>query len=758
MKFIQLLFITLVFVGSVFSQDKPAPNLLTLDRIYNSKEFRQQYPQPTQWIENGNAYAAVEFDDNGQNELVRYDSKTQKKKTFVKAGQLTPKGKDKAIYIESFTLSPDESKVLIFTNSSRVWRANTKGDFWVYDFKTKKLNQIGKEFSSSSLMFAKFSTDNKYVGYVHDFNVYKEEFKTGKVTQLTFDGTKDIINGTFDWVYEEEFGCRDGFRWSPDAELIAYWQLDASDIGTFYMINNTDSIYSQLIPLQYPKVGEDPSACRVAVVGTKKGDIKWIPVPGGAKENYIPGIQWVNSDLLLVQQINRKQNHLKVWKYQPSTDKLSMVYEETEETWVDLSYPDVSSSGWGENDLKIVDNGTAFLRMTENDAWRNVYKINIETGAKTLLTAGDYDVAAMFAHTDDRLFFSASPTNSAQRYLYSVGMSGKGDTIRHTPKKFSGINRYKVSPNGKYAMHSHSNAMMPNTVRLVSLPNHKVVKTLVENSDFKNKLKTIDLPEVEFFTVKTEDGIEVDGRMVKPTNFDPNKKYPVLFHVYGEPWGQVGTDNFIGLWNVMLAQKGYVVISMDNRGTPCLKGSKWRKSIYRKVGIINSRDQAMAAKEVLKWNFIDPARTAVWGWSGGGSMTLNLLFRYPEIYKTGMSVAPVSDQLIYDNIYQERYMGLPQENREDFVEGSPITYAKNLEGNLFLVHGTNDDNVHYQSAELLINELVKHNKIFQMMSYPGRSHGIYEGAGTSLHLRNMLLNYLTTHTEAGGRGEKGSRP
>ncbi len=748
----KLIFPVFIFLSTLsFAQEKIDPSLLTLDRIYNSSEFRQEYPQPTQWIEGGEAYAAVEFSETGQNELVRYQSETQKKSVFIPAKKLIPKEKEEAINIESFSLSPDESKVLIFTNSSRVWRANTKGDFWVYDFKTKQLNQIGKDFPSSSLMFAKFSADNRFVAYVHNFNLYKEEFKTGKVTQLTFDGTRDIINGTFDWVYEEEFGCRDGFRWSPDGKQIAFWQLDASEIGTFYMINNTDSIYSQLIPLQYPKVGEAPSACKVGVVNSKNGKINWIPVPGGEKENYIPGIQWVSKDLLLVQQINRKQNHLKVWKYKPSTKNLSLLYEETEETWVDLSYPDVSSAGWSENNLNIVDKGKAFLRMTENDAWRKVYKINIETGEKTLLTKGDYDVASMFAFTDQRLFFSASPNNSAQRYLYSVGLEGKGDSIRHTPKEFSGINRYKMAPNGRYAIHSHSNASTPNTVRLVKLPDHRTIKKLVKNEKFKTKLKNIQQPDIEFFTVKTEDGIEVDGRMIKPTNFDKTKKYPVLFYVYGEPWGQVGIDNFVGLWNIMLAQKGYVVIAMDNRGTPCLKGSEWRKSIYRKVGIINSRDQAMAAKEVLKWSFIDADRTAVWGWSGGGSMTLNLLFRYPEIYKTGMSVAPVSDQLVYDNIYQERYMGLPQENREDFVEGSPVTYAKNLEGNLLLVHGTTDDNVHYQSAELLINELIKHNKMFQMMSYPGRSHGIYEGAGTSLHLRNVLLNFLTQNTTPGGK-------
>ncbi len=269
---------------------------------------------------------------------------------------------------------------------------------------------------------------------------------------------------------------------------------------------------------------------------------------------------------------------------------------------------------------------------------------------------------------------------------------------------------------------------------------------MVSNEAYKEKLSTLSLPEVRFLKVTTEEGIELDARMILPINFDENNKYPVLFHVYGEPWGQVATDTQIGLWNTMLAQKGYVIIDMDNRGTPCLKGSEWRKSIYKKIGVINTRDQALAAKEILKLKYLDNDRTAVWGWSGGGTMTLNLLFKFPDIYKTGIAVAAVSDQLVYDNIYQERYMGLPQENMEDFIKGSPLTYAKNLEGNLLIVHGTADDNVHYQSAELLINELIKQNKQFDMLSYPNRSHGIYEGENTRRHLYTLLTNYLLKHT------------
>ena len=746
-----LFFISLVVLitcSSVQAQSISDSSLLSIDRIY-SNEFKRGFYRAIRWIENGEAYLTTEKSISLENsfEFIRYESSSQERSVFIPAKELIPTGDTVSISIQNFTLSPDETKVLIFTNSSRVWRSYTKGDYWVYDLSTNKLQQLGEKFESSSLMFAKFSPNNKYVAYVQGFNLYKEEFATGKVTQLTFDGNRDIINGTFDWVYEEEFGCRDGFRWGPDGKQIAFWQLDASEIGTYYMINNTDSVYSKLIPLQYPKVGQEPSACKVGVILLASGEIAWVDLPGGEKENYVPAIQWINADFLMIQQLNRKQNELNIWKYIPSSGKLTKIYTEKEETWVDLNYPDFSSNSWGKNDLILTDNSSAFLRMTENDGWRHVYKINMNTGKKKLVTRGKYDVASVSIATSDKLFFIASPENSTQRYLYSIGINGKGNLKRITPENYKGANLYNnFAPNGKYAIHTYNTAQSIRTVYLINLPDHKIIKTLVDNKDFKLQMAKLKFPEISFFKVTTEEGIELDGRMIKPINFDSNKKYPVLFHVYGEPWVQTAIDSWVGIWNIMLAQQGFVIIDMDNRGTPCLKGSEWRKCVYRKVGVINTRDQDLAAKEVLKWNFIDKERTAVWGWSGGGTMTLNLMFKYPEIYKTGMCVAGIAHQLNYDNIYQERYMGLPEENMQDYIDGSPITYAKNLDGNLLIVHGTADDNCHYQNAEMIANELIKYNKQFQIMPYPNRSHGIHEGVNTRRHLYTLLTNYLIEHT------------
>jgi dipeptidyl-peptidase-4 len=350
-------------------------------------------------------------------------------------------------------------------------------------------------------------------------------------------------------------------------------------------------------------------------------------------------------------------------------------------------------------------------------------------------------------------YFLASPTNATQQYLYKTKLDGKGKLEKVTPVGLDGTHNYNVSPGAKYAMHSFSNSFTKPSSELISLAKHT---PLNEKESIASKLSTLQGEKTtEFFKVKTEEGVEMDGWMVKPKNFDPAKRYPVVFYVYTEPWGQNVTDTYNSSSNFLyqgdMREDGYIYISIDNRGTPVAKGSAWRKSIYRKIGIVNIRDQALAAKEILKWPFVDADRIAVWGWSGGGSATLNLMFQYPEIYKTGIAIAAVSNQLTYDNIYQERYMGLPQENMDDFIKGSPITYAKNLKGNLLYIHGTGDDNVHYQNAEMLVKELVKYNKQFQFMIYPNATHNISEGEGTSEHLVTLYTAYLKKHCPPGAK-------
>ncbi len=738
------------------SQRNSDERVLTLDRIYRQGEFRAERAQQIQWMAGGSAYTVLE-PSTGQTagqDIVRYRAVDQERSVLVTAEQLIPEGADQPLAIDGYQFTDNGRKLLLFTNSQRVWRANTRGDYWVYNLDNQELTQLGKRLPEASLMFAKFLNGNQQVAYVSRHNLYAEDIASGNIMPLTRDGNEDIINGTFDWVYEEELFCRDGFRPNPNGQEIAFWQLDASDIGDFLMINNTDSVYSQTIPVQYPKVGFKPSAAKVGVVSFQRSGVQWIPIPGGERENYLPRMQWVNESTLLITQMNRKQNEYKLWTYKPERGQLENIYTETDEAYVDIIFPDVNASR-GMDPLPVVDNDEYVLRLTEKDGWRHIYKIRLEDGQDSLLTDGEFDVARMYRldRENGYAYFSASPDNSTRRYLYRVSYRGEGGVERLTPEDFAGVNDYQISPNGQYAIHTYSNASTPPEVRLVSLPGHGQLATLVDNEALKDKLKKLDEPEVEFFQVTTREDVTLDGMMIKPPDFDDRRQYPVIFHVYGEPWGQMAVDAWSDsrAWDYLLAQRGYIVVKMDNRGTPCLKGREWRKSIYRKIGIINTRDQALGARQVLNFPYIDPRRVAVWGWSGGGSMTLNLLFQYPDLYQTGVSVAPVTDLRYYDNLYEERYMGLLSENPEDYEQGSPITHAGNLRGNLLLIHGTADDNVHYQHAEALINELIRQDKQFDFMAYPNRSHGIYEGENTTPHLRRTILEYLMEHCEAGGR-------
>ncbi|MET3036592.1 DPP IV N-terminal domain-containing protein [Chryseobacterium sp. NRRL B-14859] len=701
--------------------------------------------QKTQWTPDGNAYYS--FTKKGIEVVDILNS--GKDQIFLNSSELVPSGSSAALQVQSFEVSPDGKSLLLFTNTRKVWRDNTRGDYWIFDKNTKKLTQLGKDLPASSLMFAKFSPDGKKVAYVSKHNIYIEDLSNNQFSKITEDGTDRMINGTFDWAYEEEFGTQDGFRWSPDGSKIAYWKLDARGTKNFLMINNTDSLYSFTVPVEYPKVGENPSGCSIwfydlVAKSTKKADIA-----GDEVQNYIPRMEWVlDSKSVILQQLNRKQNQSKIIIADATSGRSKTIHMETDAAWIDIKsrWNDNDPSGWD-----WIDNGKEFLWLSEKDGWRHIYKIDMN-GKETLITKDNFDVIKpeFFDVSHKVIYFLASPNNATQKYLYKVSMKG-GKAQRVTPETYAGSNQYTISPNGKIAMFNNTNVNSRLMGAVVSLPDHKelvAAKRSIKADPTKSK--------AEFFQITTQDGVTMDGWVVKPKNFDPHKKYPIVFTVYGEPGSQTVTDNFYTGWNSLymgdMAQDGYLYVSLENRGTPAPKGREWRKSIYRKIGQLNIRDQAMGAKALFaKWPYADTSRVAVWGWSGGGSSTLNLLGQYPDIYQTGIAIALVANQLFYDNIYQERYMGLPQENREDFVNGSPLAYAKNLKGNLLLVHGTGDDNVHYQNTEVYINELVKYNKQFQLMSYPNRTHSISEGEGTSLHLATLFTQYLKEHCPPGGK-------
>jgi dipeptidyl-peptidase-4 len=694
------------------------------------------------WTKDGNSYY-----QNFGGEIITVTLPNNEKKTIISRNLLIPPGKVSPLNVRSFQLSEDGTKALIYTNTKRVWRQDSRGDYWVADIAKNTLTQIGKSKPASSLMFAKFSPDGNKVAYVSEHNIFVEDLSNGSLTALTTNGTQRMINGTFDWVYEEEFGCLDGFKWSPDGKSIAYWQIDASKIKNFLMINNTDSIYSFNVPVEYPKVGQDPSACKIGIVDVATAQTNWLAIPGDNVQNYIPRMEWIpNTNEVILQQLNREQNQSKIFIANSVTGNVNEIYKEIDNAWID------ATDGW-----VWLNGNKEFVWQSEKNGFTNLYRISKDGKKETLITKGNYDVlnVNLIDEKNNMVYFMASPNNATQKYLYKTKLDGKGKLEMVTPSVLPGTHSYSISPNGLYARHSYNSSTVNPVTEWMNFANNvpltmegSITNQLATQKPIKNK--------VEFFKVTTDDGIEMDGWMKKPDNFDATKKYPVLFYVYGEPASQTAADvwgaGINRLYAGDMSKDGYIYISMDNRGAPVPKGAAWRKAIYKNIGIINIRDQAMATKKLLEtYAFMDKSRVAVHGWSGGGSSTLNLLFQYPEIYQTGIAVAAVANQLTYDNIYQERYMGTPFPSTEAYLKGSPITHAKNLKGNLLYIHGTGDDNVHYQNAEMLINELVKHKKVFQLMSYPNRTHGISEGAGTTEHLSLTFTKFLKDNCPPGAR-------
>jgi dipeptidyl-peptidase-4 len=724
--------------------------LLTVDSIFT---YRTRSLGPVRWQDDGSGYLALEPSPSKPKfvELVRYDAATGQRSVKVSTEKLTPQDATDPVLIEDFSMTGDEQKILIFANSERVWRSNTRGDYWVLDLKGNSLRKLGgADAKPSSLMFAKFSPDGQRVAYVRENNLYVENLSgDNSIKKLTTDGSRYIVNGTFDWVYEEELFCRDGFRWSPDSKQIAYWQLNSEGVKEMKLINNTAELYPVITSFPYPKAGETNSAARVGVINADRGPTRWFEVPGDPRNNYLPRMEWSGNNEVVIQQLNRLQNRDILMFGDATSGKVHPVLTEKDDAWVDVSWGDIDwdKTGLARGDVEWVDNGKRFLWASERDGWRHIYSISRDGQDVKLITPGNFDVITV-ERVDAQngwLYYAASPTNATQRYLYRVRVDGTGKEERLTPTGTSSMHSYNISPRGDYAIHVYSSFNTVPVTEIVRLPQHEVVRTLIDNHDVQERLAKLKPTATAFFKVDIGAGVQLDGWMIKPPDFDPQKRYPVLFHVYGEPWGQTVLDRWGGrdrMFHTMLAQQGYLVVSVDNRGTPAPRGRAWRKIIYRKMGIVNSSDQAAAARAIAKWPFVDPARIGIWGWSGGGSSTLNAMFRYPDIYKTGVSVAPVPDIRYYDSIYQERYCGLPQDHPDEYKQSSPITFAGNLKGNLLVVHGTGDDNVHYQGTEALINALVAANKQFSMMSYPNRSHGIFEGPGTQRHLFGLLTRYI----------------
>lgn len=742
----------------------PDPSIVTLDRVFASTDFEEQRLGPIQWTADGAAYTTLEpSTDRKGVDIVRYDAATGSHEILVPATKLAPLSHEEgsSVSIAGYQFSPDRSRVLIFTNTRRVWRQNTRGDYWVYDLKTGALKQLGDGSPPSTLMFATFSPDGGRVAYVREHNLYIEDLASGHMTQLTSDGSRTTINGTFDWVYEEELNLRNGFRWSPDGRSIAYWQLDATGVRDFDLIDDTDSLYSFVTPVQYPKAGETNSAARVGVVSADGGPTRWIQVPGDPRNNYITHLQWAaNSDELTLQHLDRHQQTNELLLADIRTGAIRTILTDHDAAWVDAPA-----------DLTWLHGGQQFIWVSEHDGWRHAYLVSRDGKTTRLLTPGAYEIAEPDVNFGPPLiqsvdsahktfYFYASPDDATQLYLYRARLDGTGRAERVTPAVQRGYHHYNISPDGHWAIHSWSTFDTPPVTELIRLPSHDVVRTLIDNAHLRAAVSALKRQPTEFTRLDGGKGVHYDAWLMKPPDLDTTRHYPVLLYVYGGPASQTVLDRWDGvhyLFHLALVQQGYIVASIDNRGTPAARGAPWRKAIYKKMGEVDVQDQIDATRALLRRPYADATRVGVWGHSGGGTMTLNLLFQAPDLYAMGMALSPVSDQRFYDTIYTERYVGLPQEDPEAYRRASPMTYVDGFRGHLLLVHGSGDDNVHYQNTEAVVNALVAADKPLDLMVYPNRTHCICQGQNTTRHLYELMTRYTHDHLPAGARTDVSSR-
>ncbi len=752
----RLLALALVLANSFLAAQAPDPALLDARRITNG-EFAAQRLGPVRWLDGGH-YATLESGDGGALELVRYDAVSAAREVLVPAARLRVAGRERPLPIEDYAFAPDGAALLVFTDSERVWRQNTRGEYYIVPLQGDGApRRLGGALPKSTLMFCKFAPQGDRVAYVSQNDLYVEDAATGKQTRLTNDGSRTIINGTFDWVYEEEFDCRDGFRWSPDGQSIAYWQLDCSGVGEFYMIDNLADRYSKVVPVQYPKAGTTNSACKIGVVAATGGTTRWMQTPGDPRETYLARMEWHPAGKeLMVQWLPRKQNELQVLGCDVATGAVRVVHAETDAAYVDVR-----------DDFRWVEGGERFFWTSDSafgtsgeKAWRQIGTIFWDTRGKNVLVARlpltrGFDVMAVdYADIDKGVVYVSASTTATRKELYRVPLDGpKPAPVLAGAAAQAGWHDYQISPDGSLAIHTFSSFDVTPVIDLVKLPSHERVRVLVDNAKLRDRYAAVAKGKNEFFQVTTKDGVTLDGWAMYPPDFDASKSWPVLFHVYGEPWSQTVKDTwFLGhhLFHRWLTQRGYVVMSVDARGTPAPKGRDWRKALYQKIGVTSSLDWDQATAALCAQHaWIDRSRLAIWGWSGGGAMTLNLLFRYPDRFAAGMSVAPVTDIALYDTIYQERYCGDPREVPEVYRQCSPITFAKDLKGALLLVHGTGDDNVHFQHSERLFDALVAAGKKFEYLAYPNRTHAIAEGKGTRLHLYDSLADFLQRRVAAG---------
>lgn len=714
------MFLLLCF-HSLSSQE--SANKITLEDLLVKNIFNPRGIQGLVSMNDGVHYTVRESDAINQ---YRYDDGAFVQ-TILNKENLIPKGAETPLRINSYVFSTDERKILIATNTSSIYRHSSQSDYYVFNRDDQMLYQVS---TNGKQQLADFSPDGNLVAFVRDNNLYLSDYRNGIETQITTDGLeRHIINGTTDWVYEEEFSITKGFFWSPDGRRIAFMRFDESRVKEYWM-TNYGSIYPDHHKFKYPKAGEDNSIVTIHVYDLDSGNI--IEIETGNDTNiYIPRIQWTADPFKLsIQRLNRHQNHLEILLADVRTGKTHLIYSEENKYYIDIT-----------DDLTFLKDGTRFIISNETSGFNHLYLYGMNGKLIRPLTSGNWDVSAFYGIDPDeeRIYFQAAKQSPVNREIYSVSLSGEefrvlsGDD-ETTQARFSKTYEYFIST---------SQSVSKPPVYAVHNSRGELVRTIEENSSLTVTISDYNFSPVEFFSFQTQDHVVLNGWMIKPPDFDPNRKYPVMFYVYGGPgsqtvlniWGRTQTG-----WFQMLAQMGYIIVSVDNRGTGA-RGEEFKKMTYLQLGKYETIDQIEAAKYLSSLPYVDKSRIGIFGWSYGGYMALMCLTKGSEYFNAGIAVAPVTSWEYYDNIYTERYMRTPAENPHGYFDNSPLNFADLLKGKLLLIHGSSDDNVHVENTIDMADALIKADKQFELMIYPNRNHGIY-GGNTRLHLYRLMTNFL----------------
>lgn len=698
---------------------------ITLQDIWQSRKYYPDFANDFRWMKNDDFYSEME-----SAVIEQYSIKDEKKVgTILDINKIALQGGITAKEIESYQFNEDETKVLLIAKSEPIYRHSSKEVCQIWDSKTNKVYvlQNGKPISNAA-----FSPDGSKVAYVFENNVYFYEMATDKTTQVTKDGKQnEIINGATDWVYEEEFSFAPAFFWSPKSDRIAYYRFNETEVKEFSM-----DMYGELYPTQYkfkyPKAGEKNSIVDIFIYDIVANKIAQADL-GKETDIYVPRIRWTqNNDILAVMRMNRLQNHLDVLHVNATTGKATVMLNETSDTYVEIT----------DDKWTFPTNHPDMLWLSEQNGYNHIYRYGIDGKLIGQITSGDFDVLQIVSidEKNDKIYYLSTEVSPMEKHLYSIGFDGKN---KKRLTDVAGTHDVSFSSACTYYIDSYSTFTNPGKTELRKAKTGDLEKTLVDNERVTETLKKANMGKTEFFSFKTSENVELNGWMIKPKDFSPKKKYPVLMYVYGGPGIQTVTNSWAysnTMWYHMLAQKGYIVISVDGRGTGG-RGAKFKKCTYANLGKLELQDQIEAAKYIKKLPYVNPDRVGIWGWSFGGYMTALCMTKGGDLFKMGISVAPVTNWRFYDTIYTERYLQTPQENAKGYDDNSPINYAKDLQGKYLLVHGAADDNVHFQNSMEWITALVNAGKQFDMMAYPNKNHSI-GGGMTRMHLYTKMTDYI----------------